>query len=236
MEEDKNTKTEPTELERMADGITVENPEGGDGKGGVDRSAGSQAGEPAGVAGAGWRTVLPKEFREDAKDSENLSSYLSKLKGMSKAPEETDEDWEKFYDSIGAVKDSADRKKAEAMREAGISTKSATALIQSLQVQALSDEAEGLRKRNAELEEYLEKAKKGDRAFLASLDNGMKAFAKSAPEQFLSAKDRGVLNDPAFVSALYLIGKGSTETALISGTSGAKEKEKIDPLNPYGYK
>ena len=231
---DENTKTEPTEIEKMADAI-LPNQTAEDGKGGEVKSEGSQAEKSAGVNGAGWRTVLPMEYREDAKDSENLSSYLAKLKEASKGPDETDEDWEDFYNSIGAAKDSAERKKAEAMREAGISTKSAESLMQNLKVQALSEQAESLRARRDELESYLADAKSRDKTFTASLDNGMKAFAEASPDQFLRAKKLGILSDPAFVSVLHALGKANTEAPLISGSNGGKGEEKIDQLNPYGY-
>ncbi len=236
--EDKELKTEPSELEKMAEGVTLPNQISEEGKDRSDESAdGTQAEKTssAGGEGASWLTILPKEFREDAKGCDNLSAYLKKLKSGEAAAHETEEDWENLYSSLGVAKDSEDRATMELLKSTGISTKKAEEYLSALSEKALAKEAEGLREQKEKLESFLEKGKKSDKAFMAAVQNGMSAYSKSYPNEFLEARKKGYLRDPLFVSALYTIGKGETEISLQNSDPNGTKRKEIDPLNPYGY-
>ncbi len=236
--EDKELKTEPNELEKMAEGVTLPNQIETESKDRSEESAdGAQAEkkDSAGGESASWLTILPKEFREDAKGCDNLSAYLKKLKSGEAVAHDTEEDWENLYSTLGVEKDSEDRATMELLKSTGISTKKAEEYLSALSEKALAKEAEGLRAQKEKLESFLENGKKSDKAFLATVQNGMAAYSKNYPEEFLEARKKGYLKDPLFVSALYTIGKGDTEISLQSSNPNGTKKKEIDPLNPYGY-
>lgn len=236
--EDKELKTEQNELEKMAENVNLPNQNEPVSEDRSEESAdGTQAEkkESAGGESASWLTILPKEFREDAKGCDNLSAYLKKLKSGEAVAHETEEDWEKLYTALGVGKDSEDRALVELLKGTGISTKKAEEYISALSEKSLAKEAEGLRIQKEKLESFLENGKKSDKAFLATVQNGMAAYSKNYPEEFLEARKKGYLRDPLFVSALYTIGKGDTEISLQSSNSNGTKKKEIDPLNPYGY-
>lgn len=234
--EDKELKTEQSEIEKMAEGVTLPNQTIEEGKDRSDESAdGAQAEKSAGGESASWLTILPKEFREDAKGCDNLSAYLKKLKSGDAIAHETDEDWEKLCSSLGVAKDSEDRAAVELLKSTGITTKKAEEYLSALSEKALAKEAEGLRAQKEKLEGFLERGKKSDKAFLATIQNGMAEYSKNYPDEFLEARKKGYLKDPLFVSALYTIGRGETEISLQSSDPNGAKKKEIDPLNPYGY-
>lgn len=237
--DEKEPKTEMSNLDEMADEITKanQNQNGEEVKDEGDKSEGGTHADEntAGGESTGWITSLPKEFREEAKGCDNLSAFLKKLKSDGGQVHETDEDWEKFCTSIGAKENSEERKTVEMLKKAGMSTKSAGSFLSEVNEIALAKQAEGLRAQKERLESYLDAGAKSDKAFMATVKNGMSAYSKSNPKEFLEAREKGYLKDPVFVSALYAIGKGNTEKSFQNSDAHGNREREIDPLNPYGY-
>lgn len=237
--DEKEPKTEMSNLDEMADEITKanQNQNGEEVKDEGDKSEGGTHADEntAGGESTGWITSLPKEFREEAKGCDNLSAFLKKLKSDGGQVHETDEDWEKFCTSIGAKENSEERKTVEILKKAGMSTKSAGSFLNEVNEIALAKQAEVLRAQKERLESYLDSGAKSDKAFMATVKNGMSAYSKSNPKEFLEAREKGYLKDPVFVSALYAIGKGNTEKSFQNSDAHGNREREIDPLNPYGY-
>ncbi len=184
-----------------------------------------------------WVTSLPTEFREEARDCANLTEYLKKLKeGVgAKGAEETDEDWDRFYQSIGAEDGASERMIAQAMRENGADTKMAGAVYMSIQSKIASDIAERESSKRQMVDSLFAENRKKDKAFDAVITNGMKSFAQQNPEMFRRARDTGLATDPAFIMAFYSIGKMNTEVPPAGSSTKGSKPSGFDPMNPLGY-
>lgn len=227
-------KTEQTDAEKLIEGLGAGS-EGEGGKESVEEKGSPSEKEQKDVKG--WTTVLPKKFREEAKEYRNLESYLDALKKKTAEDSEsteTDEVWEEAIKSVGAEA-SRDKAILNAMRTNGIGSEKAKSLYMALSLERQTEEAESAKATRKLVNEHLARRAKETDNYAAVVQNGLRTLSVSAPDTFLELKNRGLINSPAVIDMVYMLGSTDTEGAPMSSRSGGK-KDDYDPLNPLRFK
>lgn len=225
-------KAEQTEAEKLIDSLDVG--AGEDGKESVEEKGSPSEEKQKDVKG--WTTILPKRFREGAKDHESLESYLDHLHEARKeeSPEpETEETWESAISSIGA-EDAHDRALINAMRESGLRSDAAASVYRAIKLESDAITAEYASAMKKAVGDHFAKRRQETGNYDAVLKNGFHALSIKSPDAFIDAKGKGLFNHPAVLEMVYMLGKAETESGPIDSRTGGR-KDDYDPRNPLRF-
>lgn len=227
-------KAEQTEAEKLVESLEAEI-KGEGGEESVEETGSPSVEKKAQKDAKGWTTILPKRFREGAKDHESLESYLEYLhearEGGSSEPE-TEETWEESIKDLGA--DDHDKAILSAMREKGIGSETAKSIYWAIQMETEAIVAESAKASKKAVEDHFKRMRKAEDNYDAILKNGMRKISQTDQDTFLDAKGKGLFNHPAVLNMVYMLGKAETEDGPMATRSGGK-KDGYDPYNPLRY-